>query len=108
VVFNYVSQSENDVNRLTTGSYNGSLSSPAKPGQTLIAWGTGIGPYATGDNTAGISHDFSKSETITAIVGGVSIPVDYAGLNVTPGKIRSISPCRPTFRPAARCRCRFP
>ncbi len=81
VVFNYISQSENDVNRLTTGNYNGSLSSPAKPGQVLIAWGTGIGPYAPGDNTAGISHDFSTSETITAIVGGVSIPVVFAGLN---------------------------
>jgi uncharacterized protein (TIGR03437 family) len=81
VVFSYISQSENDVNRLTTGNYNGSLSSPATPGQTLIAWGTGIGPYAAGDNAAGISHDFSKSETITAIVGGVSIPVVFAGLN---------------------------
>jgi uncharacterized protein (TIGR03437 family) len=81
VVFDYISQSENDVNRLTTGNYNGSLSSPAKPGQTLVAWGTGIGPYAAGDNTAGISYDFSKSEPIAAIVGGVSIPVAFAGLN---------------------------
>jgi uncharacterized protein (TIGR03437 family) len=81
VVFNYISPSESDVDRLTTGNYNGALSSPAKPGQALVAWGTGIGPYPTGDNTAGISHDFSKSETIAAIVGGVSIPVDFAGLN---------------------------
>jgi uncharacterized protein (TIGR03437 family) len=81
VVFNYISQSESDVDRLTTGNYNGSLSSPAKPGQALVAWGTGIGPYQPGDNTAGISHDFSKSESIAAIVGGVSIPVDFAGLN---------------------------
>jgi uncharacterized protein (TIGR03437 family) len=81
VVFNYISQSENDVNRLTTGGYNGSLSSPAKPGQVLVAWGTGIGPYQAGDNTAGISHDFSTSEPIAAIVGGVSIPVVFAGLN---------------------------
>src|ERR1035441_3236271 len=81
VVFNYISQSENDVNRLTTGNYNGSLSSPAKPGQPLVAWGTGIGPYQSGGNRAGITHDFSKSETILAIVGGVSIPVVFAGLN---------------------------
>ena len=79
VVQNYISQSESDVNRLTTGNYNGSLSSPAKPGQTLIAWGTGIGPYAAGDNAAGIFHDFSTSEPIAAIVGGVSIPVAFAG-----------------------------
>ena len=81
VVFNYISQSESDVDRLTTGNYNGSLSSPAKPGQTLVAWGTGIGPYQAGDNTAGITHDFSTSEPIAAIVGGVSIPVVFAGLN---------------------------
>jgi uncharacterized protein (TIGR03437 family) len=81
VVFNYISQSESDVDRLTTGSYNGSLSSPAKPGQTLVAWGTGIGPWAAGDNTAGITHDFSTSQAIAAIVGGVSIPVVFAGLN---------------------------
>jgi uncharacterized protein (TIGR03437 family) len=81
VVFNYISQSESDVDRLTTGNYNGALSSPAQPGQTLVAWGTGIGPYQQGDNTAGITHDFSKSETIAAIVGGVSIPVAFAGLN---------------------------
>ncbi len=79
VVQNYISQSENDVNRLTTGNYNGSLSSPAKPGQTLVAWGTGIGPYAAGDTAVGIYHDFSTSEPIAAIVGGVSIPVAYAG-----------------------------
>ena len=36
-------------------------------------------------------------------MGGVSIPVGFAGLTVTPGKIRSISPCRATFRPAAPC-----
>jgi uncharacterized protein (TIGR03437 family) len=81
VVFTYISPSESDVDRLTTGNYNGSLSSPAKPGQTLVAWGTGIGPYQAGDNTAGISHDFSTSEPIAAIVGGVSIPVVFAGLN---------------------------
>jgi uncharacterized protein (TIGR03437 family) len=80
VVFNYISQSESDVNRLTTGNYNGSLSSPAKPGQVLIAWGTGLGPYAAGDN-ATVTHDFSTSETILAIVGGVSIPVAFAGLS---------------------------
>jgi uncharacterized protein (TIGR03437 family) len=80
VVYNYISQSESDVNRLTTGNYNGSLSSPAKPGQVLIAWGTGLGPYAAGDN-ATVTHDFSTSETILAIVGGVSIPVAFAGLS---------------------------
>jgi uncharacterized protein (TIGR03437 family) len=79
VVQNYVSAAETDWNRLTTGTYGGSLSSPAKPGQTLIAWGTGLGPYAAADNAAGVVHDFSTSETIAAVVGGVSIPVAFAG-----------------------------
>jgi uncharacterized protein (TIGR03437 family) len=79
VVQNYVSAAETDWNRLTTGTYNGALSSPAKPGQVLIAWGTGLGPYAAADNTAGVYHDFSTSEPIAAIVGGVSIPVAFAG-----------------------------
>ena len=80
VVQNYISQSQlPDWNRLTTGVYNGSASSPAKPGQTLIAWGTGVGAWAAGDNAVGIYHDFSATQTIRAIVGGVSIPVAYAG-----------------------------
>jgi len=79
VVFNYISQSEGDVNRLTTGNYNGALSSPAKPGQPLVTYGTGIGAWAASDNAAGMTHDFSKTEPIAAIVGGVSIPVDFAG-----------------------------
>src|ERR1019366_3225751 len=52
IVQNYISASQVDLNRLTTGVVNGSTISPAKPGQTLIAWGTGLGAYATGDNTA--------------------------------------------------------
>ena len=78
-VQNYISPSENDWDRLTTGVYGGSQSSPAKPGQSLIAWGTGVGPYAAGDLAVGIYHDFSTTQTIRAIVGGVSIPVAYAG-----------------------------
>ncbi len=81
VVQNYISASATyDVNRLTTGNYNGSSSSPAKPGQVLVAWGTGIGAYTAGDNGT-VTHDFSTTQTIAAIVGGVSIPVAFAGLN---------------------------
>src|ERR1017187_4019048 len=79
IVQNYVSASQIDLNRLTTGVVNGSTISPAKPGQTLIAWGTGLGAYATGDNTASPVFDFSKTLNIQAVVGGVSIPVLYAG-----------------------------
>jgi uncharacterized protein (TIGR03437 family) len=79
VVQNYISASQVDVNRLTTGTFSGVTISPAKPGQTLIAWGTGLGPYAAADNAINIVHDFRGSATIAAVVGGVSIPVDFAG-----------------------------
>ena len=79
VVDNYISPSENDRNRLTTGIFNTVKISPAKPGQTLIAWGTGLGAWAPADTALGVVHDFSTSQTIAAIVGGVSIPVAFAG-----------------------------
>ena len=81
VVQNYISATGTyDVNRPTTGVLSGGVtSSPAKPGQTLVAWGTGLGAWAPSDNAAGVVHDFSLTEPIAAIVGGVSIPVAFAG-----------------------------
>jgi uncharacterized protein (TIGR03437 family) len=78
-VQNYISAGVVDLNRLTTGSVGGVTISPAKPGQPVIAYGTGLGGYAAGDNTASPAFDFRSTETIVAIVGGVNIPVDYAG-----------------------------
>jgi uncharacterized protein (TIGR03437 family) len=84
---NYISASVVDLNRLTTGSIGGVTISPAHPGQPVIAYGTGLGPLAAGDNdTAGAYHDFSTSMTIKAIVGGVSVPVAYAGRAGYPGE----------------------
>jgi uncharacterized protein (TIGR03437 family) len=76
---NYISQSQVDLNRLTTGSVSGITISPAHPGQPVIAYGTGLGAYTAGDNTASPVFDFRSSLTIQAVVGGVTIPVDYAG-----------------------------
>ena len=78
-VQNYISAGVVDLNRLTTGSVGGVTISPAKPGQPVIAYGTGLGGYAAGDNTASPAFDFRSTETIVAVVGGVTIPVDYAG-----------------------------
>jgi uncharacterized protein (TIGR03437 family) len=78
-VQNYISPGVVDLNRLTTGSVSGVTISPAKPGQAVIAYGTGLGPYAAGDNTASPAFDFRSSMQIQAVVGGVTIPVDYAG-----------------------------
>jgi len=80
-VQNYISASvPYDLNRLTTGVYNQTSSSPAKPGQVVVTWGTGLGPYAAGDDANNVQHDFSTSETIAALVGGISIPVAFAGI----------------------------
>jgi uncharacterized protein (TIGR03437 family) len=78
-VQNFISQTVVDLNRLTTGTISGITISPAKPGQPVIAYGTGLGAYAAGDNTASPAFDFSKTLTIQAVVGGVTIPVAYAG-----------------------------
>ena len=78
-VQNYISAAAVDLNRLTTGSVSGITISPAKPGQPVIAYGTGLGAYAAGDNSASPVFDFRASATIQAVVGGVTIPVDYAG-----------------------------
>jgi uncharacterized protein (TIGR03437 family) len=76
---NYISATTVDLNRLTTGSVGGVTISPAHPGQPVIAYGTGLGGYAAGDNTASPVFDFSKTLNIQAIVGGMSIPVAFAG-----------------------------
>ncbi len=85
---NYISAAVVDLNRLTTGSISGTTYSPAHPGQAVIAYGTGLGPLAAGDNsTSGAYYDFSThGSTIQAIVGGVTIPVAYAGRAGYPGE----------------------
>ncbi len=84
---NYISATVVDLNRLTTGSISGITISPAHPGQAVIAYGTGLGPLAAADNNPAVAYfDFSKSMTIQAIVGGVTIPVAYAGRAGYPGE----------------------
>jgi uncharacterized protein (TIGR03437 family) len=80
VAQNVVSTAEYDINRLTTGTINGFKISPAYPGQYMVAYGTGMGPLVGGDNSASPAYDFSTNGyNVKAIVGGVTIPVLYAG-----------------------------
>lgn len=85
VVQNYVSASQLDIDRFTTFSASGFTFSPAKPGQTLIAWATGMGPVPGGsDNTASPGYDFSNNGVnVQVIVGNKTITPLYAGR--TPG-----------------------
>jgi uncharacterized protein (TIGR03437 family) len=80
VVQNYISASQLDIDRFTVGTISGVTISPARPGQTLIAWGTGLGPVTGGDNIASPGFDFTKNGvSIQVLVGGVSITPLYAG-----------------------------
>jgi uncharacterized protein (TIGR03437 family) len=79
-VQNYISASQVDLNSFTTGTGKATTISPGKPGQYLIAWGTGMGPLAGGDNSASPVYDYSANGVnVKAIVGGVTIPVLFAG-----------------------------
>jgi uncharacterized protein (TIGR03437 family) len=80
---NYISATQYDVNRLTTGTVNGATISPAKPGQTVVAWGTGLGPVPFPDNSPP-SSGYTYSN-VTVLVGGTAITPAYAGISAYPG-----------------------
>jgi uncharacterized protein (TIGR03437 family) len=81
---NYVSSTELDVNRLTTGVVNGYTISPAHPGQTLIAYLTGMGPISSPDDVGAPVDNFLNSGVkVQVYVGGMAITPFYAGR--TPG-----------------------
>lgn len=80
VVQNYISAAQLDVDRFTVGTVSGVTISPARPGQVLIAWATGMGPVTGGDNTASPGFDFNANGVnVKVIVGGTSITPLYAG-----------------------------
>src|SRR6185369_5193156 len=79
VVQNFISATQLDVDRFTTGSISGITISPAKPGQVLIAWATGMGPVSGGDNVSSPGFNFAANGVnVQVIVGGVSITPAYA------------------------------
>ena len=80
VAQNYISASQLDIDRFTTGTVSGITISPAKPGQVLIAWATGMGPVTGGDNVASPGFDFhANGVNVQVLVGGTSITPLYAG-----------------------------
>ena len=82
VIQNYISPGELDVDRFSVGFASGVTISPARPGQTLILWATGMGPVTGGDNVASPGVNFltnGSGDTVQVIVGGVAITPLYAG-----------------------------
>src|SRR5712692_5299444 len=65
---NFVSPAEQPLN---------SPSSTAKPGQTVVLWGTGLGPIAGLDNTAPAPANLNEPVEVT--LGGRPAPIDYRG-----------------------------
>ena len=78
LVQNYVSSSELDLDRFTTGTVNGNTISPAHPGQTLIAYATGLGPISSPDNV-GASPANTFGSSVQIVVGAMTIAPSYAG-----------------------------
>lgn len=77
---NYVSAAQLDVNRFTTETINGVTISPAHPGQTLIAWATGMGAAPGGDNEPSPGYNFlTNGVNVQVLVGGTTITPFYAG-----------------------------
>ena len=68
IVQNYVTATDQPTN---------SLNQPAKPGQTEILWGTGLGSVAGGDNIAPPAGTLPTP--VEVFVGGVAAPVGYSG-----------------------------
>ncbi len=69
--------------RMTSGSvdYQGRTWQfrPARRGESLVLWGTGLGPDPASDVNGGSSGDFTAAAQVRVIVGGVEIVPDYAG-----------------------------
>ena len=80
LVQNYVSASELDVLRFTTGTAFGSTISPAHPGQTEIAYTVGMGAAPGPDNQASPGYNFlTNGVTVQVTVGSTTITPSYAG-----------------------------
>jgi uncharacterized protein (TIGR03437 family) len=80
VMQNYISASQLDVNRFTVGTVGGFTISPARPGQTEIAYSVGMGPDPGQDNLASSGYNFlANGVTVNVLVGSQTIPATYAG-----------------------------
>ncbi len=68
-----------DLNRFTTGALGSFSVAPARPGQVIVLYGTGLGADAQSDSTGGTSGDKTASSNIKVVVGGQEIIPAYAG-----------------------------
>ncbi|HYM12403.1 MAG TPA: hypothetical protein VEU62_16825 [Bryobacterales bacterium] len=80
VVQNYISATQYDLARYTTGTIAGYTYSPAHPGQIIVIWGTGLGAITGPDNAPPGATDLRGSLAVQVLIDGVPITPDlYAG-----------------------------
>lgn len=75
-----------DLNRFTTGTLGQWSTRPAKAGDTMVLWGTGLGADTASDSTGASSGDQTAAGQVKVIVGGTEVIPAYAGRsNGSPG-----------------------
>ena len=75
-----------DLNRFTTGTLAQWSLRPAKPGDAMVLWGTGLGADPASDANGGTSGDQTAAAQVRVIVAGIEVPPAYAGRsNGSPG-----------------------
>ncbi len=79
VVQNYISPTQYDLDRYTTGVLSGFSYSPAHPGQIVVIWGTGLGPIIGPDNTLPGAIDLRSSLSVQVLINGVAYAPDLYG-----------------------------
>jgi uncharacterized protein (TIGR03437 family) len=89
--FGYATQTQNgagpaqatyggyDLNRFTTGKLAQWSLRPAKVGDTMVLWGTGLGADANSDLDGRSSLDQKDLGAVMVVVGGIRFKPDYAG-----------------------------
>ena len=89
--FGYATQSQNgagpaqatygglDLNRFTTGTLAQYSTRPARPGDAMILWGTGLGADASSDVNGGSAGDQTAAGQVKVVVGGIEVTPLYAG-----------------------------
>ena len=68
-----------DLNRFTSGTLGQWSLRPAKPGDVMVLWGTGLGADPASDSTGGSSGDQTAAAQVRVIVAGIQVIPAYAG-----------------------------
>ena len=68
-----------DLNRFTTGTLAQWSLRPAKPGDGMVLWGTGLGADPASDANGGTSGDQTAAAQVRVIVAGIEVTPAYAG-----------------------------